>query len=179
MSGFERALRAMSREEMCECARELMACLTGRIGKGETRAELVSGAAENRAGHEWGAYAREEIQRSERGTKAARTAERGGNIRDAGHGGDGSELTERTRIPEGAVQTPEVVRARYGRRFEVYGDRRYRGGGGTDIETGAAVFQGPERRYENAVGARGSEMSRVSDYFRRDSRRYDAGFTRY
>lgn len=178
MSGFERALRAMSREEMCECARELMACLTGRSGKGETRTELKAGAAENRVGHEWGAYTREEIRRSERRTEAARTAGCGGDIRDAGRGGDGSELTERARIPEGAVQTPEVVRARYGRRFEVYGDRRSRGGG-TDIETGAAAFQGPERRYENAVGARGSEMSRVSDYFRRDSRRYDAGFTRY
>lgn len=35
------------------------------------------------------------------------------------------------------------------------------------------------RRDERAVGARGLEMSRVSDYFRRDSRRYDSGFEKY
>lgn len=43
----------------------------------------------------------------------------------------------------------------------------------------AAAFRGPERQYEGAVGARGTEMRRISDYFRRDSRRYDTGFTTY
>lgn len=42
-----------------------------------------------------------------------------------------------------------------------------------------AAFRGPERQYEGAVGARGMEMRRISDYFRRDSRRYDTGFTTY
>lgn len=42
-----------------------------------------------------------------------------------------------------------------------------------------AAFRGPERQYEGAVGARGMEMRRISDYFRRDSRRYDSGFTTY
>lgn len=37
----------------------------------------------------------------------------------------------------------------------------------------------PHRRYENAVGRRRLEMDRVSDYFRRDSRRYDSGFDKY
>jgi hypothetical protein len=37
----------------------------------------------------------------------------------------------------------------------------------------------PHRRYENAVGRRELEMSRVSDYFSRDSRRYDTGFEKY
>lgn len=52
---------------------------------------------------------------------------------------------------------------------------------GEDGESGAhtAAFQGPERQYEGAVGARGTEMRRISDYFRRDSRRYDTGFTTY
>ena len=42
-----------------------------------------------------------------------------------------------------------------------------------------AAFRGPERHYEGAVGARGTEMRRISEFFRRDSRRYDTGFTRY
>ena len=48
-------------------------------------------------------------------------------------------------------------------------------------ENGAhtAAFRGPERQYEGAVGARGTEMRRISDYFRRVSRRYDTGFTMY
>lgn len=43
----------------------------------------------------------------------------------------------------------------------------------------AAAPPSAHRRYENAVGSRGLEMSRVSDYFRRDSRRYDTGYERY
>lgn len=52
---------------------------------------------------------------------------------------------------------------------------------GEDGESGTytAAFRGPERQYEGAVGARGMEMRRISEYFRRDSRRYDTGFTRY
>ena len=52
---------------------------------------------------------------------------------------------------------------------------------GEDEDSGVytAAFRGPERHYEGAVGARGTEMRRISEYFRRDSRRYDAGFTRY
>lgn len=46
-------------------------------------------------------------------------------------------------------------------------------------ETRAAPAERSLRRDERAVGARGLEMSRVSDYFRRDSRRYDSGFEKY
>lgn len=35
------------------------------------------------------------------------------------------------------------------------------------------------RRYEGEPGRRDLDMGRMSDYFRRDSRRYDAGFVRY
>ena len=52
-------------------------------------------------------------------------------------------------------------------------------GEGGENGTHTAAFRGPERQYEGAVGARGTEMRRISDYFRRDSRRYDTGFTRY
>ena len=52
---------------------------------------------------------------------------------------------------------------------------------GEDEDSGVytAAFRGPERHYEGAIGARGTEMSRISEFFRRDSRRYDTGFTRY
>ncbi len=48
-----------------------------------------------------------------------------------------------------------------------------------DEETRASAAERSLRRDERAVGARGLEMSRVSDYFRRDSRRYDSGFEKY
>lgn len=48
-----------------------------------------------------------------------------------------------------------------------------------DEETRGAAAERSLRRDERAVGARGLEMSRVSDYFRRDSRRYDSGFEKY
>ena len=92
---------------------------------------------------------------------------------------------DRTRTPR--AQSEEMIDRMEARALErrlqsVSGQRR--GSlrqSGEDENSGVytAAFRGPERHYEGAVGARGTEMRRISEFFRRDSRRYDTGFTRY
>ena len=183
MSGFDRALGAMSRQEMLECARGLLKVLAGGSAAASAASGGVGGIdgdvgrAGGRGGFDRagagaagrGVFDMEAAGRAGRGARQARgeRARRGGfdglegaeSARESGEVLDGPERRERAASP-------------LSREWE----RAARG----DVSDGAgAAFAGPERRYENAVGARGMEMSRVSDYFRRDSRRYDAGFTRY
>lgn len=183
MSGFDRALGALSRQEMLECARGLLKFLTGEAGR-------VSGAGGEagldgvrRAGRR-GDSAEAESGASVPGARdvaaAGRGGRRGGGVPESERvrrGADGPESAEWRRgygeAAEGADRRGEPALSSAAReRGAVREDAQ-------DSGAGAAAFQGPERRYENAVGARGMEMSRVSDYFRRDSRRYDAGFTRF
>lgn len=183
MSGFGRALRAMSREEMLECARGLLACLSGRDGEagsfGPDAAPAGRGAG--------GARAVTEAGRARPGAAGAEAEGAGpagyeGGIRPVERGEYAPEYTQGAeKGGRGASGAQAREEAGAERRFEVRGGGGVHSGaaGGEPGTAWAAAFQGPDRRYENAVGARGTEMGRVSDYFRRDSRRYDAGYARY
>lgn len=181
MSGFDRTLGALSREEMLECARGLLRYLTGVEGT----AEADTAALLTASGHgEYGAgFSADGVRRREERDRdlslAAERAEREGGVRPVERGEYGPGSVSGAGGPEGTLQIPEQELPGEQRRlFGVPAAGRVRASD-TDGAADTAPFQGPERRYENAVGARGMEMSRVSDYFRRDSRRYDAGFTRY
>lgn len=181
MSGFDRTLRGLSSREMLECARGLLACLTdgeggslrgaadiaeiepvGRRGErpeaGRTRktragGEMRGAEIRRRAGYEYGA-----------GEYHGRRGSYEMDMSDAGPGGgSGEDVTAESQRREGDFYGRAEPAAR--------GDTS---GGWVNTAPGAA-FCGPERRYDGAVGARGMEMSRVSEFFRRDSRRYDAG----
>lgn len=182
MSGFDRTLGALSREEMLECARGLLRYLTGSDTAAGTDTTAASYSAAGRGEYASflsadGARRREERDRDL--SLAAERAEREGGVRPVERGEYGPESVSGAGGPEGTLQIPEQELPGEQRRlFGVPAAGRVRASD-TDGAADTAPFQGPERRYENAVGARGMEMSRVSDYFRRDSRRYDAGFTRY
>ena len=185
MSGFDRALGTLSRREMLECARGLLKALAGDsdsaaaaagggglggdVGRAGTRG--ASAAAEAGA-YDGGGFGLAEAGRGGRGDR--QVGNRTGRARRGAVDGPGG--------PDGARESGEALDGTERREREVFStlsrergnfDRRdSRGGSG-------AAFAGPERRYEDAAGARGMEMSRVSDFFRRDSRRYDAGYRRY
>lgn len=58
----------------------------------------------------------------------------------------------------------------------------FSGRGGADSRKDddlSSVAAPPGKAYENAVGTRGTEMGRISEFFRRDSRRYDAPLEKY
>ena len=83
------------------------------------------------------------------------------------------------RAPDGETVDPAEARSLEKKLQSVSRQRRGSLRQSGEAETHTAAFRGPERQYEGAVGARGTEMRRISDYFRRDSRRYDTGFTTY
>jgi hypothetical protein len=101
--------------------------------------------------------------------QAEQTAERiaadpssGGNGRPADgiHRGDGAKLQT-----SGADASAAAAEYRIQREMAEFGAELY-----PTREVG---------RYAGESGRRGLDMGRMSDYFRRDSRRYDAGFVRY
>lgn len=177
MSGFMHTLYAMDRRELVECARGLLACLAGA----EATADSVGGergepAARAGGGHsgfgfgEAGGERRGGLSPGAAGTQAG--AERRGGAAEAERAGRGLIHTEQAgrgglegAALDGAGEGPCAAR---GPEPAVRGSADGAGGG----QESTAAFQGPERRYENAVGARGMEMSRVSEFFKRDSRRY-------
>lgn len=187
MSGFDRALGALDRREMLECARGLLRVLAGEAG-GLSAASPVSGGVGGEAGRAGGRenfpdgeageleYGARDLAAAGRAGRDVRRS-RGGERERRGGFPDETENAERAQEDAGAPDGAErpgrgSFRLSRGREIAERGEPDGSGGSG-------AAFAGPERRYDNAVGARGMEMSRVSDYFRRDSRRYDSGFTRY
>lgn len=187
MSGFDRMLKTLGREDMLRCAQSLLKALSGQAdadaGYG---GESTAAAAGKRSGggRLSAAAGSEALGYGGQSTAAAVRRERGGVSAPGGAG-----QTERAALPDGGASVVEpcgpgdtprpALRARGAGDGEADAAERGRAYGLSGTEADAAAFSGPERRYDNAVGARDMEMSRVSDYFRRDSRRYDAGFTRY
>ncbi len=186
MSGFDRALGALSRREMLECARGLLKVLAGEAGEASA---LASGGAAGIDGDVARAGGRRGLAGAEAGASGggafglAAAGRAGRDVRQA-RGGErarregvsgGLEGAENVTERGGALDGPE----RRGRSVSL-GARERESVERGDVSGGSgAAFAGPERRYDDAAGARGMEMSRVSDYFRRDSRRYDAGYTRF
>lgn len=182
MSGFDRALGALSRQEMLECARGLLRVLAGAEARGASGAggglgldggvRRSGGRGVSAEAGAFGAGARDLTEAGRAGRGAAEMQALG----RAGRGFERLESGEGRR--EFGGETGDLERRERALGLSVRA--RERSGEGEERDAGqTAGFLGPERRYENAVGARGMEMSRVSDYFRRDSRRYDAGFNRY
>lgn len=185
MSGFDRALGALGREEMLECARGLLRVLAGDAGdssgasggSGLAHGVRRAGGRGVSAGGEAGAFwpvarGRAQAGRVGRGADGARADIRGGRELERLPGA-GSERGY------GAQAEGPERRGREGGPSVGLRERALERDGAQAVGAGAAAFSGPERRYENSAGARGMEMSRVSDFFRRDSRRYDAGYTRF
>lgn len=181
MSGFDRTLRGLSSRELLECARGLLACLTGgEGGSARNTADAADFEPVRRGGPEPAVNTAREARA--RGTRGAQVQRRAGYEYGAGDYPDGREPFERDTPDAGrGAGGGEGVTAETRRRdgdFYAVSDPAARGGT-SDREVNpasGAAFCGPERRYDGAVGARGMEMSRVSDFFRRDSRRYDTGF---
>lgn len=185
MSGFDRMLGALSARDMLECARGLLRFLAGEAG-GSAAAPAASGGGGGEAGRAGG---REDLPGGEAGefggVRELAAAGRGGREVRRSRGGerarrenfDGGGDARKAREDAGALdgadrRAREAFRLPRGSEDAERGEPDGPGGAG-------AAFAGPERRYDNAVGARGMEMSRVSDYFKRDSRRYDTGYTRF
>ena len=158
MSGFSAALRGLRGQDMEESARALLRRLEGGAAYPAAKAGTAEARTENLAGLSPVPGAEDGDKRAQAAPAAAEeeaAAEREAWRQESG------QLTKRLR---------ELSRER---------EQAAADGGTADKEERRAAFAGPERRYENAVGGRGMEMSRVSEFFRRDSRRYDAGFPRY
>lgn len=181
MSGFDKTLRGLSGREMLECARGLLECLTGG-GDGAARGagEIAGIGPVERAGAGPAAEtARRERWQGERGALSRRGDAYEYGLRD-GPDGRGDYEWETADAGRGGGRGGDVPAEHERRAAETRGGAARTApsvaapGAGPGASSGAA-FCGPERRYDGAVGARGMEMSRVSEFFRRDSRRYDAG----
>lgn len=188
MSGFDRALGAMSRREMLECARGLLKVLAGEAGSSPASggAGGIDGDVARAGGRGFLSTAGAEAGASGGGAFGLAAAGRAGRDARQTRGGGRTRREDFSDGPEGAENVPERGEDLEGperreRRFSL-GLRERESAERGDLDRSGdagAAFAGPERRYDNATGARGMEMSRVSDYFRRDSRRYDAGYTRF
>ncbi len=185
MSGFDRALGALGRQEMLECARGLLRFLAG-AGALSGSAAASGGAAgiDGRVGGR-GVPATAEAGASGGGFALAAAGRAGRDVRQV-RGGQERARREVFDGFEGAESAPERGGEPDGperreRALSLFPRGRERAARWEPDSCGGSgpAFAGPERRYDSAVGARGMEMSRVSDFFRRDSRRYDAGYKRY
>lgn len=161
MSEFNRLLRSMSGEEIRRCAGELAEALGGGTGQSY---RVSAGPSERTAR---GRARPTEIE-SEASALSEAPADSGDEREDVNNEPQSAEQSE---LEKKLRELSEVkLISLGGKTAEDTGE---------DAESGRTAFSGPERRYENEVGARSAEMNRVSDFFKRDSRRYDAGFRRY
>lgn len=161
MSEFNRLLRSMSGEQVRRCAGELAEALGGGTGQSYRVSASPS-------------------ERTTRGRARPAEDESEAPIPYEAPAESGDEREEGKKEPQSAERAELEKKLR-----ELSESKLTSLGGETAENTGEAAeggrtaFSGPERRYENEVGARSAEMNRVSDFFKRDSRRYDAGFKRY
>ena len=166
MSDFQKELRALSGEEMRSWASLLLRRLQGDGERAAPETETVFSSARNVREETRTRAASRLLVPEEAAPETGRAEPEPESAReDALRGNEAAEgeiQTLRTRLES-------LSRERTGRTQDENGEER-----------GESVpFSGPEIRYENAQGARGMEMDRVSEFFRRDSRRYDAGFRLY
>ena len=180
LSDFDRTLRGLSGPEMLECARSLLERLSGGAANAAVRpgaAELKPVGSENagRAGPD-GIYRGERNLRALDGTSPRDpgfAAARSG-IPETGLSGGRLTRDSQRRAAETPDAPVETLRRSPPAALSTQTERAGDSSGSLPASSGAA-FQGPEFLYDPAAGARGSEMSRVSDFFKRDSRRYDSG----
>jgi hypothetical protein len=155
MDDFDNLVKSLSGEELEACAGELLALLEGRKKTAGAADELAYELADSTARAENTAGAENTPGDEQDGTVIQRAARLiagfiAGTERN-GNGGDAAPAQTDANLKKAAENTADTSAAR----------------------------PAEAERYENAVGLRGLEMGRVSDYFRRDSRRYDTGFQRY
>jgi hypothetical protein len=156
MREFEKSLRGLSQAQLEQCAKTLLERLNG------------AGAAATVERQTWDESGEKARKRQDYGQAAEVSATEAADAYAQDTGGE-------TKTAETAQETVLLRK-----RLDELSREREKNLAGEDGDNGvSAAFRGPERRYDNAVGSRGMEMSRVSDFFRRDSRRYDAGFEKY
>lgn len=169
---FDALVKNLSKSELDECAASILALFAGdTAGKkrqGARQAPLTARAAAAMAA------ADEE--------PAAETAGSGETVSPEAEDGPGKlaeELAARAKTAKRQAEAQDAAPEREMRGTGALESGTSVNGRVLETLTESYVAGQPHRRYENAVGRRRLEMSRVSDYFSRDSRRYDAGFEKY
>ena len=168
MDAFDRLVSGLSRAELDECALDLL--------------DILGGAAPEKGAADalW-----EEVAHSAAspGDRAAETdADNQGAKLTADIKAAAKKISEMLfggGTPYGPRETAGESPARAQAAPGAAADAAGRAAAADYTSAAAGLARNAHARYENAVGIRGLEMSRVSDYFRRDSRRYDSGFERY
>lgn len=181
LSNFDKTVRGLSSTEMLECAKVLLERLSGGGAAGNAGAVRPGAPDIGPAGRGGsgdagpaGLHGGKHSFRDLDGTFAGAPAF-GGGTGSPDTRRDGERLIRQSQRPDaGTDNTPVGVLRRSTSATAAAAERN--GPSTTPVPASAgAAFQGPEHRYDPAAGARGAEMSRVSDFFKRDSRRYDSG----
>ena len=168
MDGFDRLVRSLSPAELSDCAEGLLRLL-GSVSAPKVAADAPAEAVVGTAAQSSGPAADTPEQRK---SAAMTAAEKLAALLFPGNGETESSFAavSGTEAGDARIKSGEAVLE------TALPAEAEKTGGSTEVLRPADRLY---RRYEYAEGTRSFEMSRVSDWFRRDSRRYDSGFERY